>query len=98
MTVISPSKTGLVLAALIGGWHLLWALLVAIGWAQPLIDFIFWMHFIKPVYVVGAFDAGIALVLIAVTSAVGYVIGAAFGLLWNRLHSSVEMDLRRHRV
>jgi hypothetical protein len=29
-------KLGLVLAALIGGWHLVWRLLVLLGWAQAL--------------------------------------------------------------
>jgi hypothetical protein len=40
-------------------------------------DFVFWMHFIKPVYVVGSFDLAIALLLIAVTAVLGFV--AAFG-------------------
>lgn len=87
MQTISPNKTGLVLGALLGGWHFLWGLLVALGWAQPLIDFVFWMHFIKPVYVVGTFNAVTALILIAVTSSVGYALGWIFGVLWNWIHS-----------
>jgi len=47
--VTSPSKVGLVIGALIGGWHVVWALLVLIGWEQPILDFIFWAHMIKPV-------------------------------------------------
>lgn len=38
---IEPNKAGLELGALFGGWHLLWSLLVALGVAQQLIDFIF---------------------------------------------------------
>jgi hypothetical protein len=44
-----------VLGAMLGSWHLLWSLLVALGVAQPLIDFLFWIHFIKPVYVIEPF-------------------------------------------
>ena len=60
--------------------------IVGTCWAQPLIDFVFWMHFIKPVYVVGTFNAGTALILIAVTSGVGYALGWIFGVLWNWIH------------
>lgn len=86
MAAISPLKAGLALGTLMGSWHLLWAVLVALGWAQAVIDFVFWMHFLKPVYVVGAFNPGIALILIAVTGAAGAVVGYAFALIWNRVH------------
>ena len=85
MKAIHPVKAGVTLGALIGGWHLCWALLVAVGWAQPLIDFIFWMHFIKPVYVVGPFN-GVAIVLIAITTLIGFLVAYIFSLLWNKLH------------
>ncbi len=86
MNTIRPSRAGLVFAMLLGGYHLFWSLLVAIGWAQTLIDFIFRIHFIKPVYVIEQFNAGTALLLVAVTSALGYIVGWSFGVLWNRLH------------
>ena len=83
---IRPNSAALVLAMLLGSWHLLWAALVAAGWAQPLIDFIFWIHFIRPVYVVEKFNVGTALLLIGVTAAIGYVVGWCFAVLWNKLH------------
>ena len=86
MSGINPNKAGLALATIIGGWHLLWSLLVATRIAQPIIDFIFWIHFIKPVYVVEDFSVGRALILIAVTAAVGYGLGYCFALVWNRMH------------
>ena len=83
---INPNRAGLALGATLGAWHLLWSALVALGWAQAVADFVFWMHFIKPVYVIEPFAVGRALILIAVTSIVGYVFGAGFGMVWSWLH------------
>jgi hypothetical protein len=83
---MNVSKAGLVVAALIGGWHLCWATLVAAGFAQPVIDFVFWMHFLKPVYAVEPFEIGRAAILLVATSALGFVIGAVFAVVWNALH------------
>lgn len=81
-----PTKVGFVIASLIGGWHLVWVILVVLGWAQPLINFIFWAHMIRPVYVVGPFDAVAAVTLLVITFSSGYVFGYIAGSLWNRLH------------
>ena len=82
----NPNKIGVVIAVLIGGWHVAWSLLVLVGWAQPILDFIFWAHMIKPVYVVTPFDPIAAIVLIAVTIMIGYVLGLVGAVIWNRLH------------
>ena len=83
MGALNPNKAGFVLGALLGGWHFLWALMVALGWAQAVADFIFWIHFIKPIYIIAPFSAGLALLLIVVTTAIGYAFGYVFGVLWN---------------
>lgn len=83
---INPTKSGLVLAVLMGGWHLLWSLLVLFGFAQAVVDFIFWVHFIKPVYLVEPFQAAVAAVLVVTTVVLGYVVGWLFGTLWNWVH------------
>lgn len=88
MKAIIPIKAAITLAVLLGGWHLCWATLVATGVAQSVIDFVFWMHFIKPVYVVGSFNFAIALLLIAVTAMLGFVVGFVFSVLWNKVHVS----------
>jgi hypothetical protein len=74
-----------VIAVLIGGWHVAWSLLVLIGWAQPILDFIFWAHMIKPVYFVKPFNLLAAVALIVVTAVIGYVFGFFGAVIWNRL-------------
>jgi hypothetical protein len=83
---INPVKAGWVLGTALGLWHLTWSALVALGWAQAVIDFVFWMHFLKPIYVLQPFDPAIAFVLVLATSTLGFFIGAVFALLWNWLH------------
>jgi hypothetical protein len=84
----NPNKVGVIIAALICGWHVLWLLFVLIGWAQPLLDFVFWAHMINPVYVVKAFDPKAALTLIIITFTMGYTFGFVGAILWNKLHRS----------
>lgn len=81
-----PNKVALLFGLLIGGWHLLWALLVLVGWAQALIDFVFWAHMIQPIYVVKPFDPAAAAALILITFITGYVLGFIGALIWNNLH------------
>jgi hypothetical protein len=69
---INIGKAGLVLGAVIGGWHLCGSALVALQWAQPVIDFVFWMHFIKPIYVIEPFEILRAAILFIVTAGVGF--------------------------
>lgn len=86
MNQISPHKTGLALGAFVGGLHLLWSVLVALDWAQPLINFIFIVHMVKPIYTVDSFSFALAGILVVVTAIVGYVVGRLFALVWNRIH------------
>ena len=84
--MINPLKAGVTFGALLGGYHVCWAILVALGWAQPLVDFVFWMHFIQPVFVVRPFNLATAATLIVFTSIAGFISALLFALLWNILH------------
>jgi hypothetical protein len=85
-TTLNRNKTGLVFGALMGGWHLIWSLLVAFGWAQAVADFVFRIHFIKPVYVITAFSFDLAASLVVITAGLGYLSGYAFAAIWNWIH------------
>jgi hypothetical protein len=82
----NPNKVGLVIGALIGGWHLVWSILVLLGGAQPIIDFIFWAHMIQPIYVIKPFNLLAAITLIVITAVTGYIFGFVGTVIWNRLH------------
>ena len=84
--MIDPNKAGLAFGGVLGVYHLGWAVLIALGWAQALIDFALWLHMIKPFVVVEAFSFGRAAGLVIVTAAIGYGLGALFAALWNRAH------------
>ena len=80
---LQANKTGLALGGMIGVFHLCWSLLVASGFAQPLMDFIFRLHRITPVYIILPFDFLSMIELVILTGLLGYVMGYLFALLWN---------------
>ena len=87
MTRVRKSTAGVVVGSLIGLWHLIWTVLVAVGLAQVVINWIFRLHFIQPPYTVTAFNLGTAVTLIVVTSVIGFVVGWLFAAIWNWLYS-----------
>jgi|GEM_PF-427610 len=86
MQLLNPNKAGLVFGTLLASLHAVWASLVALGFAQAIADFIFWLHRIKPVYRIAPFNFWVALLLVAFTGAIGYAGGFVLAALWNRLH------------
>ncbi len=86
MNPINKNKVGLVFAAFFGLWHVLWSVLAALGWAQPLINWAFRLHMIQPPFTVGEFNSGTAAVLVVVAAIIGYIAGYVIGAIWNRAH------------
>jgi hypothetical protein len=84
MNRIHAHWLGLAFAIFLAVWHSLWSLLVWVGGAQWLIDFIFRLHMITPPYKIAPFSFGIALSLVVVTTCFGYMVGFLIGIIWNR--------------
>jgi hypothetical protein len=96
METINRNRTGLVFGTFLGGWHFMWVVLVALGWAQAVVDFVLRIHMIKPVYVVEPFNFWIATMLIALTGAIGYFGGFVLAALWNWLHREGHGEAHQH--
>jgi hypothetical protein len=83
----NPNKVGLVFGVVLGGWHLVWSILVFTGVAQAFYDFVLWAHMIHLQITIGPFDMTAAATLIVVTAVFGYIIGFFGSWVWNRVHS-----------
>ncbi|MBI4065790.1 hypothetical protein HY412_01170 [Candidatus Kaiserbacteria bacterium] len=84
---LNPTKTGFALGTLVGGLHLVWSILIALGWAQPLVDFSQWAHMVSMPVVVEPFSLSAAVTVIVVAAIVGYVVGNIFARIWNHAHN-----------
>lgn len=87
---VNPFKLALIFGLFLALWHTCWVILVYFGLAQPLLNFVFWAHFITPPYHIEAFEPARAGILIGLTFAVGYVVGGIGALLWNLFHRETE--------
>lgn len=87
---INPINTGIALGLFLALWHACWAGLVAIGAAQPLVDFVLWAHFMKLPVQIEPFAITRAFVLVGLNFFVGLVGGWVLGLVWNGLHPAKE--------
>ncbi len=89
MFIVKPLKVGLVFGAFAGAAHVVWSIFVAIGFAQPLLDFILTVHMIEPTVTVLEFDLLSAVTLVIVTSIIGYIFGSVVAVLWNYVHNKM---------
>lgn len=80
---VNPARIGIIFGLFLMLVHAGWAALVAVGWAQALMDFVFWAHFITPPYRIEPFDTGRAATLLVLVLVAGMVMGVAGGAIWN---------------
>ncbi len=85
MKKLNGHTIGLIVGILLGLWHAIWALLVMVGMAKPILDFIYGIHFLSNPFIIRSFDMTTAVTLVVVTAGIGYVIGWAFAAIWNML-------------
>ena len=75
----SPLKIALIGGLTLSALHACWVIIVASGWAQPLLDFIFKLHMLNSPFVVQPFNMLLSAELLALT----FVIGAFYGLVFS---------------
>lgn len=80
---VNPARIGITFGLFLALVHAAWASLVAASLAQPVMDFVFWAHFIAPPYHMEPFELGRAAILVVLVFVVGMVAGSVGGLLWN---------------
>lgn len=80
---LNPSKTALALGAFVAVMHVIWSVLIALGWAQAIIDFKLGAHMISASVTVQPFNLMTSVTMIIVYAAVGWVVGHIFARVWN---------------
>lgn len=83
MQAINKNSVGIVVGLFFGLAHLGWAILVAMGVAKPLMDWILHLHFMDLSYTMLPFAFGTALFLVIVTFIIGYILGWLLAAIWN---------------
>lgn len=81
-------KNGVLGGLALAFFHFCWIIVVALGWGQALLDFVFRIHMLEVSFRVQPFNGTYALILIAFTFSVGFVMGIVFGLLEKTLRPS----------
>ena len=81
---------GLYTGLLFAIWHAIWALLVLFGWANPLLNFVFGLHFLTNPFVIKPFSLTNALMLIVLVFVVWFVLGYLATLVWNKMQKGKQ--------
>ena len=85
MKIIDKNQAGMTLGIYFGAMHLLWSVSVALGLAEGIANFTMQMHFVDRQYQINSFNLLTAVIGLGLACISGYVMGWAFGWLWNRV-------------
>ncbi len=86
--MLNTKKTAMTIGAFAAAVHAVWAILVWIGWGQPLLNFAFNVNFVKPYFTVQPFNIVTAIILIIAAAIAGYIVGWFFAWVWNRMNKA----------
>lgn len=83
--VVNPNRVGLAFGSFIALFHFVWAMIVALGLAQAVLNFIYSIHFLNNPFLIQEFNLAKALVLVCFTFVMGYIGGYVLSLVWNKM-------------
>lgn len=85
---LNKNQVGLVCGVFLAAIHAIWALTVAVvpGLLQQFLDWVFGLHFLKPVYILTSFNFVDAIFLVVLTFVSGFASGWGFTAIWNWLN------------
>ncbi|HEY6048966.1 MAG TPA: hypothetical protein VIV07_07970 [Sphingomicrobium sp.] len=95
MRHISIAKTAMAVGTVFAASHIMWVVLVGVGWATAVLKFVLEMHFLKINFELAPYSAFTAFSLVAITFCVGALLGAIFALVWNWLTLASEPEWAR---
>jgi hypothetical protein len=81
--MMNANKIGLTLGSLLALVHLVWAILVRLGFGDNILGGIMRLHFISCPAAITQFSIGTAIFLIVVAFIAGYVLGWLFAAFYN---------------
>ena len=82
---LNVRKTALAVGSFAALLHVVWAVVVALGFGQAVTDWKLSMHFINLPVIIAPFDAMSAILLIVMAFIGGAVVGAVFAKIWNKI-------------
>ena len=84
---MSLFRTSLIGGLFLASLHTCWVILVMLGLAQPLLDFVFKLHMLNSPFHVEAFNLLLAIELVGMTFLIGCFYGAIFYIIKSKFLS-----------